>query len=76
MNISPVSVALQGLQTNISSLDRAAQQISAISGGGGDVVDIAAAFVTMMTAETGAEASIAMIKSENDVQRQIIDMFV
>jgi hypothetical protein len=76
MNISPISAALQGLQANTSSLDRAAQQISAISGGGGDVVDIAAAFVAMMAAETGSEASIAMIKSADEMQRQIIDIFV
>lgn len=76
MNISPISTALQGLQMNISSLDSAAQQISAVSGGGGDVVDIAASFVAMMTAQTGAEASISMIKADNEMQRQIIDIFV
>jgi|WetSurMetagenome_2_1015567.scaffolds.fasta_scaffold00314_15 hypothetical protein len=75
MTIDPVSSALQGIQTNVAGLDRAAQQIST-SGAGGDVVDIAAALVAMTTAEIGTEASIAAIKSANEMQASLIDILV
>jgi hypothetical protein len=75
MDIGSISTSLQGLQANAERFNGAAQQISAI-GQAGDVVDIAAAFVSMSTAELGMEASIMMIKAENEMQRQIIDMFV
>jgi|WetSurMetagenome_2_1015567.scaffolds.fasta_scaffold04501_2 hypothetical protein len=76
MNISAISSSLQGLETNVATLDRAAQQIANIPGSGGDAVDIAGSLVAMMTAQIGAEASIAAIKSEAETQRSIIDMFV
>jgi hypothetical protein len=75
MTINPISSALQGIQTNIAGLDRAAQQISTI-GAAGDTVDIAGAFVDMMTAKVGTEASISVIKSENELQGKLIDILV
>jgi hypothetical protein len=76
MEINAVSTALQGLQQNIEKLNGAAQQITVLADAGGDAVDIAGSLVAMMTAQIGAEASIGVIKSENEMQRKVIDMFV
>jgi|GEM_PF-4714334 len=76
MNINTISSALQGLQANFEQLDRAAQQITVIADNGGDAVDIAASLVAMMTAQLGAEASVAAIKAENETQQRLVDIFV
>jgi hypothetical protein len=70
MGISPIGAGMAGLDRSLALLQKAAESVA--SPEGGDPVE---AIVAMQVAKTSLEVNIAVIKTANDLQGQLVNLF-
>jgi len=77
--MDPSAIALQGLQQADAQLETAATRIAnaGVTSPDGvpvDIVDLSAELVALMTAQNLFEANLATIKTDNQMQKALIDI--
>ena len=79
LHMDPSAIALQGLQQADAQLERAASAIAHVGvtspdGVPVDIVDLSAELVELMSAQNLFEANLATIKTDNQMQKALIDL--
>lgn len=70
MGISPISAGMAGIDRSLALLQKVAENVASPSGG-----DPVEAIVAMQAAQTSLELNIAVIKTANDLQGQLVNLF-
>ena len=77
--MDPSAIALQGLQQADAQLNNAAAKIAnagsaSPDGANPDTVDLSKEMVTLTTAQASAEANLATLKTEDQIEQRLVDL--
>ena len=79
MGVSPISIALQGLEQADTQLDAAASQIAQAgapsdNGGNPDVLDLSAEMIALMTAQNQFSANLQTLSTADQIQQTLDEL--